>query len=209
MNLTILSFDDGQPIPATYAMGIPADEGHATFGPNVSPHVTWSNVPAGAKSLALICHDTDTPSVGDHVNQEGHTVPHDLPRVDFFHWVLVDIPVSRTELEEGLDGLGVTQHGKAASRTSYGIRGLNSYTGWFASNPDMAGEYGGYDGPFPPWNDERLHHYVFTLFAVDVESLGLDDAFDGFAAREALGGHILAEAQWTGTYTLNPALRNS
>jgi Raf kinase inhibitor-like YbhB/YbcL family protein len=189
-------------------MGVPAEEGHATFGPNVSPHVQWSDVPAGTLSLALICHDPDCPSVGHDVNQEGRTVAEDLPRVDFFHWVLVDIPLARTELEEGLDSQGVTPHGKPPSRTSYGIRGLNSYTGWFAANPEMAGEYGGYDGPFPPWNDERLHRYIFTLFALDVASLGLDDVFDGIDAREAIQGHVLDSAEWVGTYTLNPDLGN-
>jgi hypothetical protein len=29
----------------------------------------------------------------------------------------------------------------------------------------MAGSYFGYDGPFPPWNDSLVHHYVFTLYA--------------------------------------------
>jgi hypothetical protein len=41
-------------------------------------------------------------------------------------------------------------------------QGVNDYTGWFANDPDMAGEYYGYDGPCPPWNDERVHTYVFT-----------------------------------------------
>lgn len=206
MNLTIPSFDYGQPIPQRHALGIPAAEGHCTFGPNISPQLVWSEVPEDARSLALICHDPDCPSVGDDVNQEGRTVPHDLPRVDFFHWVLVDIPVARTGFEEGLDSLGVTPGGKPPSRTSYGMRGTNSFTHWFASDPDMAGSYGGYDGPFPPWNDERLHHYIFTLYALDVPSLGLDDVFDGEAARQALVGHVLAKAEWMGTYTLNPAI---
>lgn len=209
MNLTIASFGYGQPIPAQYAMGIPAEQGHVTFGSNISPHVTWSNVPAEAKSLTLICHDPDAPSSNTDENREGHTVARDFPREDFFHWVLVDIPVSRTGLEEGLDSQGVTPHGKPPSRTSYGIRGLNSYTGWFASNPDMAGQYGGYDGPFPPWNDERRHHYIFTLYALDVPSLDLSDVFDGFATRKALEGHVLAQAEWVGTYTLNPAVSSS
>ena len=49
-------------------------------------------VPAGTRSFAIICHDPDVPSQGDDVNQEGRVVPATLPRVDFFHWVLVDLP---------------------------------------------------------------------------------------------------------------------
>ena len=41
---------------------------------------------------------------------------------------------------------------------------------WFASDKDMAGDYHGYDGPCPPWNDEIPHRYVFTVYALDVAS---------------------------------------
>jgi Raf kinase inhibitor-like YbhB/YbcL family protein len=71
----------------------------------------------------------------------------------------------------------------------------------------MAGQYHGYDGPCPPWNDERVHHYVFTLFALDVARLPLDSVFKGPDARKAMAGHILAQAALTGVYTLNPAIR--
>ena len=47
-------------------------------------------------------------------------------------------------------------------------QGINDYTGWFAGDKDMAGNYFGYDGPCPPWNDEIPHRYVFTLYALDV-----------------------------------------
>ena len=62
-----------------------------TFSDNLNPHLAWSDVPAGTRSLALICHDFDVPSRPDDVNQPDREVPSDLPRVDFFHWVLVDI----------------------------------------------------------------------------------------------------------------------
>lgn len=207
MRLECLSFADGAWIPAEFAMGVPAEGAPATFGANRNPHLRWSGAPAGTKSFALIVHDPDVPSVGDDVNQSGRTVPHDLPRVDFFHWVMVDIPADIDELPEGCDCEGITAGGKDYGLTPYGRRGINSYTAWFAGDSEMGGHYGGYDGPFPPWNDERLHHYHFTLYALDVESLGLDGPFDGEAARRAMERHILAQAEWLGLYALNPEVR--
>lgn len=60
---------------------------------NKNPHLQWSDLPAGTRSLVLICHDYDVPSKGDDVNQEGKTVPANLPRVDFYHWVMIDLPL--------------------------------------------------------------------------------------------------------------------
>ena len=70
----------------------------------------------------------------------------------------------------------------------------------------MAGNYGGYDGPCPPWNDTRMHGYRFTIYALDVASLGLSGAFTGHQVREAMKGHILAEASITGLYNLSPSV---
>ncbi len=207
MKLTIQSFENGGPIPAEFAMGIPAEAGQATFGPNLSPHLLWADEPKGTRSFALICTDVDAPSVRDDANQPGRTVPYDLPRADFYHWVLVDIPADIHELPSGCDCEGVTAHGKAVGKTPYGTRGINSYTSWFAGMDSMEGDYGGYDGPFPPWNDERVHHYHFTLYALDVESLGLDGAFDGADVLLAMKGHILASDNWVGTYAIYPGAR--
>jgi Raf kinase inhibitor-like YbhB/YbcL family protein len=65
----------GQPIPKDYS----AD------GKNVSPPLTWRNVPAGTKQLALICDDPDAPTP-----------------VPFVHWVVYKIPPTATGLPEGL-----------------------------------------------------------------------------------------------------------
>lgn len=206
MEIEVPSYANGQKIPGEFAFCVPADEGHVTGGPNRSPHVRWSHIPNGTKSLALIMHDPDVPSVPDDVNQEGRTVPRDLPRVDFYHWVLVDIPPDITQLPAGMDSYGVTPRGKSPGKVDYGVRGVNNYTDWFAGDPDMEGTYGGYDGPCPPWNDERLHQYHITLYALDTETLGLSGNFGGPDALAKMEGHILARASWGGSYTLNPAL---
>ena len=83
---------------------------------------------------------------------------------------------------------------------------LNDYTGFLAGS-DMAGDYFGYDGPCPPWNDERLHHYYFILYALNVERCPVVDRFTVHDIETAIEGHVLEEARIVGTYTLNPAVR--
>ncbi|NML16194.1 YbhB/YbcL family Raf kinase inhibitor-like protein [Azohydromonas caseinilytica] len=206
MKLWSESWTDGARIPERYAAGRIEGEG-VGFAANLNPHLAWSGVPAGTCSLALICHDTDVPSRGDDVNKADREVPADLPRVDFFHWVLVDLPPTLTEIGEGQFSSGFTPRGKPGPAAPHGARqGLNDYTGWFAGDAQMAGNYFGYDGPFPPFNDALVHHYVFTLYALSVPRLAVEGAFTGTQARVALADHVLAEATFSGTYTLNRRL---
>jgi phosphatidylethanolamine-binding protein (PEBP) family uncharacterized protein len=206
MKLWSDSWTNGDRIPARYCAGRITDSGVA-FGDNLNPHLAWSEVPADAKSMVLICHDFDVPSRADDVNQPGREVPADLPRVDFFHWVLVDLPPRPTVIAEGEYSRGFTPRGKPGPASLNGARhGLNDYTGWFAADPERAGRYFGYDGPFPPFNDSLVHHYVFTLYAVSLPRLPVDGAFTGPQVRELLAGRVLAEATFSGTYTLNRRL---
>jgi len=207
MKLTSNSFSEGQKIPGEFAFCTPDPARHVCLGNNRNPHLAWSEVPAGTKSLAVICHDPDVPSRGDDVNQEGRSVPAALPRVDFFHWVLVDLPAALSEIKDGEFSKDVTPRGKAGPAAAHGARqGINDYTSWFAGDHDMNGDYYGYDGPCPPWNDELRHRYVFTVYALDVERLPADGKLTGQQVRDAMQGHILAEASLTGVYTLNPAV---
>lgn len=206
MELESRSITDGERIPGELAFCVPDPENRVTQGGNRSPHLAWSDVPDGTKSFAVVCVDVDVPTVGEDVNVEGRTVPADLERTDFYHWVLVDIPPSIRELEEGRDSDGVTPRGEDLGRTEYGLRGRNDYTAWFAGDDDMEGTYGGYDGPCPPWNDERIHHYHFRVYALDVHRTGLSGDFGGAEAMEVIGAHALEEAEIVGTYTLNPSL---
>jgi Raf kinase inhibitor-like YbhB/YbcL family protein len=207
MRLWSDSWTNGDRIPARYAAGRVDDAGAVAFGDNLNPHLAWSDVPSAAKSMVLICHDFDVPSRGDDVNRGDREVPAELPRVDFFHWVLVDLPPRPTVIAEGEYSRGFTPRGKPGPATLRGARhGLNDYTGWFTGNAEMAGQYFGYDGPFPPFNDSLVHHYVFTLYAVSLERLPIDGAFTGAQVREKLAGQVLAEATFSGTYTLNRRL---
>lgn len=207
MKLWSDSWVNGEAIPARYAAGRLDGSSGVTFSDNLNPHLAWAELPAGTQSLVLICHDFDVPSRGDDVNQSDREVPSDLPRVDFFHWVMVDIPPTREQIAEGEFSRGFSARGKPGPATLHGARhGLNDYTGWFAGNAEMAGDYYGYDGPFPPFNDSLVHHYVFTLYALAVDRLDVQGAFTGADVWRALAGHVLSEATHSGTYTLNRRL---
>jgi phosphatidylethanolamine-binding protein (PEBP) family uncharacterized protein len=207
MKLWSDSWANGERIPERFAAGRLDASGQPTFSENLNPHLGWSEVPSGTQSFALICHDFDVPSRGDDVNQPDREVPADLPRVDFFHWVLVDVPASLHEIRQGEFSRGFTARGKTGPATLHGARhGLNDFTGWFAGNPEMAGDYFGYDGPFPPFNDSLIHHYVFTLYALAIERAPVQGAFTGAQVREAIYPYVRGEATWSGTYTLNRRL---
>jgi Raf kinase inhibitor-like YbhB/YbcL family protein len=207
VKLATTAFIDGGAIPAEFAFGAIDPATHVRLSGNRNPDFSWTDVPAATQSLALVCHDPDVPSRGDDVNQEGRVVPASLPRVDFFHWILVDLPADAAAIVRGEFSDGVTARGKAGPMAPRGARqGVNDYTGWFAGDKDMGGDYFGYDGPCPPWNDSIVHHYTFTLFALDVARLGVAGVFGGADARKAMTGHVLAQAALTGLYTLNPTV---
>jgi len=206
MYLRSNSFDQYHFMSDRLAFGKPHETDHFQFGGNRNPHLEWGNVPDGTRSIVVVCWDPDVPSVGDDVNQEDRSVPHDLARVNFFHWVLVDLPHDLREIEEGAHSHGVTEGGKPAGPSaSGGLQGANDFTNWFhGAGEPMEGTYCGYDGPAPPWNDERVHGYHFQVFALDIESLGLEGPFTGHKVMRTLRSHILASATLVGLYSMNP-----
>ena len=208
MHLTSSNFAHGQPIPEEFAFGAQDPAQHLRLSDNRNPHLRWARIPAGTKSLVLTCVDTDVPTRADDVNKEGRVVPASLPRAEFHHWTMVDIPPAVTEIAAGACSDGIVPRGKQAPPGPAGARqGLNDYTLWFAGDASMSGQYFGYDGPCPPWNDALLHHYHFVLYATDLERCPVEGAFTGREVAKALEGHVLAEARLTGTYSLNPAVR--
>lgn len=101
MSLTLTSsgFSHGGPIPASYTCE----------GQDISPPLTWSDVPSNAKSLALIVADPDAPDPA-------------APKRTFVHWVLYNIPPSAGGLPEGVERLpeGTLEGTNDWSRTGYG-----------------------------------------------------------------------------------------
>jgi Raf kinase inhibitor-like YbhB/YbcL family protein len=184
-------------IPTKYAFCMPDGKGKTKDGGNISPAIMWSRPPEATKSFAVIVVDKDVPAKFDDANQEGKVIATDFPRQDFYHWVLVDIPkdIHLFTLDEGLDSRGITPAGKPVGKTAYGVNGQNDYATF------MKGAYGGYDGPCPPWNDARRHHYHFQVYALDVPTLGLKGAFNGKQAMEAINKHTLAKGELVATFS--------
>lgn len=84
---------------------------HTCDGPDVSPPLAWSGVPAGAKSLALIVDDPDAPDPA-------------APKMTWVHWVLYNIPPDVKTLAEGIAAKdlppGTLQGLNDWRRTAYG-----------------------------------------------------------------------------------------
>lgn len=202
MRIWSQSFEDGQPIPAEFAMG--QAEG---FAANRNPHLAWEDVPEGTRSFALLCIDPDAPTVPETVGRDDMEIPEDQPRADFVHWAMIDIAADVRTIAAGSCSDGVTAKGKQQPAGPAGSRqGLNDYTGWFAGDAQMGGDYLGYDGPYPPFNDQRVHRYFFRLYALDVAHLDLPARFTAADVLQSITPHLLAEAVLQGRYTLNPRL---
>ena len=199
MHIRSDSFEARGAIPAEFAMG--AADG---FGGNRNPHLAWDEVPDGTRSFALLCIDTDAPTDPSLAGKAGVEIAVDHLRGEFVHWAVADIPTGTREIAAGDASDGVTRRGKTAPAGIAGARqGLNDYTGWFAGDADLGGDYVGYDGPYPPPNDLRVHRYFFRVFALDVDTLALPTRFTAGDVLRAIQGHVLTEAAIYGTYSLN------
>jgi len=205
MRLTSTTFEHNGKIPERCAFGVADPDDHLKLGENRNPQLSWSGIPPDAKSLVLLCVDPDVPSSMDNFNQEGKTIAIDLPRMDFIHWVMVDILAQSGAIDEGACSDGIVPGGKTDPIGPSGSRqGINDYTNFMAGDADMEGDYYGYEGPCPPWNDERLHHYHFTLYAIDANKTPVDGRFTAADVLAAIEGHVMSKTTLIGTYSLNP-----
>jgi len=92
----------------------------------------------------------------------------DAPNGIFYHWVIFNIPVKVNELAEAIKIL-----------PSGALAGKNS---WGKSQ---------YNGPCPPKG--ALHHYTFTVYALDT-TLSLPADTDAPTLLKTMQGHILGQA---------------
>ena len=152
LHVTSSTFAPNAPQPASVAFA-------GCGGGNVSPDLHWTGAPASTKSFAITEFDPDAPT-----------------GVGFWHWTVVNIPASVTDLPAG----AALPAGAVAGLTDYGMAG--------------------YQGPCPPQGD-KPHRYKFTVSALDIPvvqgvTAGSTGAFTTFSMR----GHIVAQGTYTGTY---------
>ena len=92
LKVSVDALNTGGALATKYAFCVPAAQGHSTAGSDISPSISWSKGPAGTKSYAIVVYDTDWPAEQrDKMNKEGMTLGPDVPRRNYYQWVLVDI----------------------------------------------------------------------------------------------------------------------
>jgi len=104
----------------------PMDKKYTFDGVNIQPHLKWSTIPKNTKSFALSCIDPDCPGR------------------DWNHWLVYDIPLNVTELQE--------------NERAPGKHLPNDF-----GNPK-------YEGPSPPKGTGQ-HRYIFTVYALPTPRL--------------------------------------
>lgn len=131
-------------------------------GENRSPHLAWEGVPEGTKSLALTVYDPDAPTGSG-----------------LWHWIVVDIPPTATEIPAGAGSGGAAL--PAGARATRNDAGTTEYLG--AAPPP---------GP--------AHRYVFTLYALSAEKLDVNEDTSGAMVGFNITMTKLGEAKLTATY---------
>ena len=124
--------------------------GFGCSGKDLSPHLTWSNAPSGTKSFAITAYDPDAPTGSG-----------------WWHWQVVNIPVSVNELAKGA--------------------GKESSDKMPAGSVQVKNDYGkaSFGGACPP-QGHGVHRYRFTVHALSVEKLALPEDPSG-----ALAGYMI------------------
>lgn len=133
-------------------------------GKDESPQLSWSGFPEGTRSFAVTVYDPDAPTASG-----------------FWHWAVLDLPVTTTSLPAGAgtDGSGLLPEGAVQLRNDGG------FTGFVGAAPPQG------HGP---------HHYHVVVHAVDVESLGVPaDATPAYLGFN-LFSHGIGRARIIGTF---------
>lgn len=139
--------------------------GFGCSGENTSPQISWSNAPKGTKSFAVTVYDPDAPTGSG-----------------WWHWLLVNIPVTQTELAKnfGSQNKFNLENNLIQVRNDFGV--FN------------------YGGPCPPQGD-KAHRYVFNVYALGVEKLDLSKEATAALAGFMINRNALAKAHFTALYS--------
>jgi Raf kinase inhibitor-like YbhB/YbcL family protein len=142
--------------------GEPLPDAHVAAKGNTSPHLRWSGAPQGTQSYVVSCFDPDAPTPSG-----------------FWHWTLVDVPASVTELPTGAgDGTALPE-------------------GAFQVRNDSGGR--AFAGAAPPEGDQ-VHRYYFVVHAVGQDKLGVDDSVSPTVVAFNLAFKAIGRAVLVGTY---------
>jgi Raf kinase inhibitor-like YbhB/YbcL family protein len=152
-SVTSTDVTDGAELPTAQVSGI-----FGAGGSDTSPQLSWSGFPPETKSFAVTVYDPSAPT-----------------GAGFWHWAVVDIPATTTELASGAGDEEGAQLPPGAIQLK--------------NDASLAR----YLGAAPPAGHGK-HTYFIAVHALDVESLGIDagatPAFLGFN----MSGHTLARA---------------
>ena len=133
-------------------------------GRNESPVLRWQGAPTGTQSLALTVYDPDAPSGSG-----------------WWHWMVVDLPPTATELQANAGAAGSTT-------LPTGARQIRNDYGSFA-----------WGGVCPPPGD-KPHRYVFTVHALSVPKLDVPDDATAALAGFMINANTIATASFTAHY---------
>jgi len=154
LEVTSTDVTDGQQLDNAQVSGI-AGAG----GEDVSPQLSWSGFPAETRSFAVTVYDPDAPTASG-----------------FWHWAVLNIPVTTTELPTGA--------------------GDDNGSGLPAGAIQLANDGGvrQFLGAAPPEGHIR-HRYFVVVHAVDVETLDVPEDATPAALGFTLFTHTLARGQ--------------